>query len=769
MRLIPFILFVFVSIVSNAQSVPIGQWQDQLTYSNVPFVSLANGKAYAAAESGLFSVDPSENSISRLSTINGLSNIKATALGSSSESAPLFVGYEDGVIDVVSGSSISPVVDIRRSNIIGNKQVNHFNFYTNEICFVSTGFGILQYDLLKNEIKETFLIGESGSYVFVNSSTVFEGALWAATNSGVYSARMSDDLFDPASWIKDQSLNDSVTTYNNITTYQNTLLVNRYQEGFRNDQLLLYNGSSWDTILDENPESFRGLKAVGELLVVANSTSVEVYRNGDFTNQVQRLFAIDEQGILPRSVAYSAAGHIWTGTFNKGLIQSRSAFDNDQYLIPGPVSTKAFRLNYSFDEIFVSGGGNSDIQVRTNTRAEVSKFDGTDWTLYYSETISALDSLEDILNTAFNPIIPTQFAAASMNNGLIIFDNDEIEVVYNAENSPLESISGADATFVTGVQYDANGNLWISNSITGSPLKVLTAENEWITFASNTGDAPKTNQLLVTGNNQVWQIRPGNGIYILGHNGTLNNFNDDDLLLLQEGAGNGKLTSNDVTAMAEDADGNVWVGTNIGLTVYYNAANILDVNSFDGSEILITQDGQTQVLFENQFITDIVVDPANRKWFSTRGAGVYLMSADGTQELAHFTAENSPLYSNNVNSLAILPKTGELFMGTEQGIISYRSDATIGNEDLEELLVFPNPVPPNYSGSVGISGLTNNAEVIISDVGGSVVQRLTSNGGQAVWNLLNLNGSPVQSGVYLVYVVSEEGDQKAVSKVLVER
>mgnify|MGYP005990073531 FL=1 len=196
---------------------------------------------------------------------------------------------------------------------------------------------------------------------------------------------------------------------------------------------------------------------------------------------------------------------------------------------------------------------------------------------------------------------------------------------------------------------------------------------------------------------------------------------------------------------------------------------IIMLQIFDGSEILITQDGQTQVLFENQFITDIVVDPANRKWFSTRGAGVYLMSADGTQELAHFTAENSPLYSNNVNSLAILPKTGELFMGTEQGIISYRSDATIGNEDLEELLVFPNPVPPNYSGSVGISGLTNNAEVIISDVGGSVVQRLTSNGGQAVWNLLNLNGSPVQSGVYLVYVVSEEGDQKAVSKVLVER
>ena len=769
MRLILPLLFLIISFDSNAQSVPIGQWQDHLTYSNVPFVSLANGKAYAASESGLFSVEPSENSISRLSTINGLSNIKATALGSATESAPLFVGYEDGVIDVVTGNSISPLIDIKRSNIIGNKQVNHFNFYSNKICFVSTGFGILQYDLVKNEIKETFLIGANGSYLFVNSTTVFEGALWAATDSGIYSALISDDLFDPSSWTKDLRLNDSITTYDNIISYQNTLLVNRYQEGFRKDELLLYNGTTWEPILAETKESFRAIKVFGDLLIIANSTSIEVYKNGDFTNQFQRLFAVDEASILPRSVTYSSEGHIWTGTSKKGLIRSRNPFDNDQYLIPGPVSTKAFGLNYSFDEIYVSGGGNSDIQVRTNTRAEVSKFDGTTWTLFSEATINEFDSIEDILNTSFNPLIPTQFAAASMNNGLIICDNASVKIIYDVNNSPLESLGGSGATFVTGVQYDANGNLWISNSIANSPLKVLTAEGQWISFASNTGVPETTNQILVTSNNQVWQIRPGKGIYILGHNGTIDNFDDDDLLVLQEGSGNGKLASNDVTAMAEDTDGNVWVGTNIGMTVFYNAANILSESSFDGSEVLITQDGQTQVLFENQFITDIVVDPANRKWFSTRGAGVYLMSADGTQELAHFTSENSPLYSNNVNSLAILPKTGEVFIATEQGIISYRGEAINGNEGLEDLLVFPNPVPPNYNGTVGISGLTNNAEVIISDVGGSVVQRLTSNGGQAVWNLLNQNGVLVQNGVYLVYVVSEDGNQKAVSKVLVER
>ncbi len=770
MRILSVFYALILSSVSFAQSVPIGQWQDHLTYSNVQFVELANDKVYAASESGLFSVEPTENSISRLSTINGLSGIKATAMGSLSSSAPLFVGYEDGVIDVVSSGNIISVVDVRRSSIIGNKQINHFNFYDPNTCYVSTGFGILQYDISRNEVKETFLIGSNGAYIFVNSTAVFENRLWAATDSGVYSAVLDNSLFDPASWSKDTSLKDSISTYNHIVANRFGLFLSHNINGFRNDKLYQRTNSGWVQILGDTPEDFNDLSASDEYLAIANSTSIEVYKSGNFNQAHQRLFAVDENSILGSAVRYSSSGEIWAGTINQGLINSRNPFDNDQFLIDGPVSTKAFRLNYSFDEVFVSGGGHSDIQVRTNTRAEVSVFDGSEWSLYSGETNAALDSIEDIINVSVNPLNSEEFALASMNNGLIVINGEVVKATYNFSNSPLEEQGNTGATFVTGVQYDAEGNLWVSNSITTNPIKVLTVDNEWVTFENGDGGGTAvTNQLLVTSNNQVWQNRPGAGIYVLGYNGTIDNFTDDDFLVLLEGSGNGALASNDVTAMAEDADGNVWVGTNIGLTVFYNTADLLERNSFDGSEVLIEQDGQTQVLFENQFITDIVVDPANRKWFSTRGAGVYLMSADGTRELAHFTEENSPLYSNNVNSIAILPRTGELFFGTEKGVIGYRGEATLGNETLEEMLVYPNPVPPNYNGVVGISGLTDNAEVIIADVGGNVVRRLISNGGQAVWDLLNQNGNKVVNGVYLIYSVSNDGSQKAVKKVLVER
>lgn len=764
------IIFSVLTVQILGQSVPIGQWQDHLTYSNVQLVELANDKAYAASESGLFSVEPDENSLSRLSTINGLSNIKASALGSAGKSAPLFVGYEDGVIDVVSGSNILQVFDVQRSNIIGNKQINHFNFYNETICYISTGFGVLQYDIQRNEIKETFLIGNRGAYIFVNATAVYENQLWAATDSGVYYANLSNDLFDPASWFKDTTLNDSITSYKSIVANNNGLYLSMVLNGFQNDKLYQKAPTGWEQLFADVNEDYFDIHAFEDFLAVANSTSFEVYKNADFVTPHQRLFNFNEKAIFPSAVKYSATGEIWAGTNFQGLLKSRNPFDTDQLLIEGPSSTKAFRLNYSFDEIYVSGGGHSDIQVRTNTPAEVSVFNGSEWTNFNDRTTTALEGLQDILNVSFNPVNQEELAAASMNNGVIIFENNAVKNVYDFENSPLEEQGNTGATFVTGVQYDADGNLWMSNSLTENPIKVLTAEGAWITYVNGDGGgSPVTNQILVTSNNQVWQNRPGAGIYVLGHNGTLNDFSDDDFLVIQEGGGNGALASNDVTAMAEDNDGNVWVGTNVGLTVFYNTADILERNSFDGNEVLIQQDGQTQVLFENQFITDIVVDPANRKWFSTRGAGVYLMSADGTQELAHFTEENSPVYSNNVNSLALLPNTGELFIATEKGIISYRGDATLGNENLENILVFPNPVPPNYSGQIGISGLMDNTEVVISDIGGSVVQRITSNGGQANWNMRNLNGNTVVNGVYLVYVVSEDGTQKNVTKILIER
>jgi hypothetical protein len=204
-----------------------------------------------------------------------------------------------------------------------------------------------------------------------------------------------------------------------------------------------------------------------------------------------------------------------------------------------------------------------------------------------------------------------------------------------------------------------------------------------------------------------------------------------------------------------------------GLRVFYNPRRIFESGNRDARDILIQQDGQTKLLLDNQAVSEIFVDAANRKWISTLGNGVYLMSPDGTEEVLHFTQENSPLYSNSVSSVAVDGSTGEVFFATQLGIQTYRESATTSG-NFENISVFPNPVPPRYDGVVGISGVADQAEIIITDIAGNKVFETKSNGGQATWNVSDFNDNRVATGIYLIYATSSDGTASGVAKILVE-
>ena len=166
---------------------------------------------------------------------------------------------------------------------------------------------------------------------------------------------------------------------------------------------------------------------------------------------------------------------------------------------------------------------------------------------------------------------------------------------------------------------------------------------------------------------------------------------------------------------------------------------------------------------------DIEIDGANRKWISTDGGGVFLLSEEGTQTIYSFSKNNSPLYSDVINSLAINDNTGEVYMGSTDGIIGFKSTATSSNIQFKTLEVFPNPVRPEYQGNIAIRGMMNNSEVKIVNASGFPVKTVFSNGGQAIWDGLDNNNQQVGSGVYYFLVTSEDGYSKAKSKVLIIR
>jgi len=217
--------------------------------------------------------------------------------------------------------------------------------------------------------------------------------------------------------------------------------------------------------------------------------------------------------------------------------------------------------------------------------------------------------------------------------------------------------------------------------------------------------------------------------------------------------------------MAADRDGQVWIGTDAGVAVFYNPSAIFSGQNFDAQRVLIEQDGYGQYLLEAEAVTAIAVDGSNRKWFGTDRAGVFLMSADGTKEILHFTEENSPLLSNSITDITIA-ESGEVFIGTAKGIVSYRSESVPPKPTLDEVVVFPNPVRESYNGSIAIRGLVENSSVKITDIAGNLVYTTMSEGGQALWNGMNFDGKRVQTGVYLVYVTNEDGSKTTVTKIM---
>jgi ligand-binding sensor domain-containing protein len=212
--------------------------------------------------------------------------------------------------------------------------------------------------------------------------------------------------------------------------------------------------------------------------------------------------------------------------------------------------------------------------------------------------------------------------------------------------------------------------------------------------------------------------------------------------------------------------GQVWVGTAKGPTVIYNPTNIFTGSNFDAQQILIQQDGNTQILLGTETINCIEVDGANRKWMGTETSGVYLLSEDGQQEIAHFTQDNSPLPSNTIFDIEIDGKSGEVFFATANGLLSYRGTATNSSANFDNVKVFPNPVRPGYDGVIAVNGLSKDSDIKVTDIAGNIVNVIKSEGGQAIWDGKNLKGQRVKSGIYLFMCSSEDGSNKVAAKVM---
>ena len=751
MKKILFTNLLLLASIIQAQSIKVGEWRDHLSYFETFDVCAQGDLIYTSTDKALFVYNKNDQSIERLNTLNGLSDANVSAI--SSNQTTLIVGYENGNLDIIENNKTENLADIKRASIIANKRINAINIEA-DIAYLSCGFGIVVLDLLKREIKDTYFIGAGGTYMNIIGTSISNNKLYAATEQGIYTADLNQtNLADFQAWEK-MSFKENAKI-NLIETYAGKLFANIQGNTFNSDSLYTYDGANWE--LFSHPYSNVSLKVSDNILVVTSKYGVNRYNEDleSLQNLSSGVFNFSKKEF--RAGIY-LDGEYWIADKNNGLLHYKSG--NSEQIIPsGPHKSDVAQIQNFGDEIWLAHGSKDENWDPTWSKNELSILKNDFW----SHTSTLIE------NEIHDPVAIAQKGnityVASWQDGLAELENKELSILYNNSNSSLQKrFPHDDWTNIGALEFDSQGNLWCTNAQTLEPLSVQYTNGEWESFSL--GNTVTENQnlakLLIDQNDQKWVQLKNNGLIVFDEtrSGT-------KAKKISNGENNGNLNSDRVFSMAEDLDGEIWIGTDNGVCVFYDPSAIFEGEK--AATIIVTQDGYNTHLLNGLLINDIEIDGANRKWFATNNSGVVLTSENGTEEIYHFTAENSPLFSNKVIDIEINQESGEVFFATDKGLISYRSGATEGSNDFSNVLVFPNPVKPDYEGTISIKGLLTDAVVKITDISGNLVYKTTALGGQANWDGKRTNGEEVNSGVYLIFCSDEDGNENHVSKLLIVR
>lgn len=713
MRKGPFFLSLLLyCFLVRAQSVPIGQWREHFPYRQAVSIAAGATHVYCASPFSLFSVSLEGNEITRYSKVNGLHDAGIAGIGYHESSQALVIAYNNSNLDILRKENIINIPDILLRQTSGDKRIYHIAFRGNH-AYLSTGIGIIAVNLERYEISDTYLNSK------VTAVATDDRYFYAATATGIKRGLLQgSNLADPQNWT-DIPQPGVVTALVNI----GQRVVAQVK-----DTLFIWNQTQWERWYTDG-QTIRGLTSSANALFVSEPGRVL---------QLSATAAVSGTFQSPApSGAVNAGNSTWIADSRNGLLQyNNGVYHNLTPNAPPDIVTGEMIVHQH--ALWAASGMGS--------KSGVFKFEGDEWLSYQTA-----DSLTDIVTVAATT---DAVYAGSFTRGLWTVGNP-------APQSPPTSVSG--------LATDKEGNLWVSDYGAQNNLLVKKKDNSWLSFSIPLFHiARAVSQILIDDADQKWIVSPrGNGVFVFNHGSSIdNNTLDDRWKLYQTGAGRGNLPSDDVKCIAKDLQGWIWIGTARGIAVVQCATEVFTPGGCEAVLPIVRQDNFAGFLFQNEQVNTIAVDGANRKWVGTQN-GVWLISADGEKLIQHFNTGNSPLSSNIIYRIVVHPVTGEVFFATATGLISWRGTATEGSTTQgKDVLVFPNPVPRGYEGTIAIRGLVLNAIVKITDITGKLVFQTRAHGGQAVWNGVDYTGHRPQSGVYLVFASNETGEEKLVTKLV---
>ena len=438
----------------------------------------------------------------------------------------------------------------------------------------------------------------------------------------------------------------------------------------------------------------------------------------------------------------------------------------------GPKYNNFYGMRFVNNLLYTCGGLWGHL-IDAGRPGTIQLLDKDNWTIY-DDSIAAKTGIKyvDVNSVDVDPLDPNHVFAGAK-SGLYEFQNGKFIKHYNSENSLITSFNNQSKNYqlITSVKFDTDGNLWMLNSQSPSNQSLIeyTKEGKWVSHHKpelyNLGSLEC---LMQDSRGLLWFVNNYHGLpSIYCYQASTDQLNTYSSFVNEDGT---TLTPNFVRYVTEDKNHDMWIGTNIGPLLLYKKDITSDTPIF--TQVKVPRNDGTNYadyLLSGVDISCIAIDGGNRKWFGTNGNGIYVISNDCLTQIYHFTTNNSNLLSNNIESIAINEQTGEVFVGTDKGLCSYMSDASSPNSEMtkDNVWAYPNPVKPNYTGRITITGLSFDSDVKIVTANGILVNQGRSNGGIYTWDGKDQNGKKVASGVYMVETATSDGSKGTVCKIAI--
>ena len=763
------LLLCVLCLTTTAQQ--LGTWKMYLSYCIATKSDVSGSIIYSLMNGNLLSYDTEDGEVRTYDHLGVLNDIGISHIAYSKEAKKLLIVYSNSNIDLLDGNgNVENLPALKDKRILG-KEVAYVGIH-GSLAYLATGFGIVEVDMKEAVFRNTYKLGFTIYCVAASDEAVFIG-----TPEGIRRCAKSDNMHLEENW----KMRLNWGGLKNMCLFQDQLIAMNSSGVFALDPAFTGSGNQNKRI---SSGSYTFLKNTGSQLIWGGKTQVGIL--SDVSNvESATIITFDNNWT---DISY-IGGTYWMSEQENGLRGYKT--DGTTFTPTGetiqpssPIRDLGYRVSWIGDRLLVAGGINT-VSSYTNP-ATAMYYENGEWTNFKEMEIPAEYRSFKLVNTTDivqDPTDDTHHFASLYRGGLCEYKDGKFVKLYNCDNSPLASISPLSSRYYnyvmcSGLSADEDGNLWMAQSQRDTVLVVFKPNGKWLSLYYEELDGVSLIDQILHHSSGIKFIVSRRiekrGIYCLDTKGT-ERTTDDRLswhinITNQDGT---PYNPDQFFCVHEDLDGMVWVGTSSGLFVIEDVSQVFDPN-FQFTQIKINRNdgsGLADYLLNDVAISCITNDAANRKWIGTQTNGAYLISADGQEMIHHFRAEESPLLSNNVQSIAVHPGTGEVVFGTDKGLCSFISDATAPEEELSKsnVTIFPNPVTPDFNGPIAIRGLVADTEVKIISTGGQLVWNGTSSGGTCLWDGTAKNGKRVASGIYHVVANTPEGGKAIAARIVIVR